>query len=115
MDMCFFIPYEDRDLIETYISKLDFKNAKIINLLYEGSFQVFYEKKLDSFSILMYVYPNYRQVDKVLVNFGMQTFLSYDLASGFFDNITTKREYRLLSKFLDYIKFENITDDYYGK
>lgn len=115
MNTSFFIPYEDRDSVETYISKLDFKNAKIINLLYEGSFQVFYEKKLDPFSILTYVWPNNRQSSKVLVNFGIQTFLSYDLASGFFDNITTKREYRLLSKFLDYIKFENITDDYYGK
>ena len=45
----------------------------------------------------------------------MQTFLRYDLASGFVDNITTKREYRLLSKFLNYIKFENKADDYYGK
>jgi hypothetical protein len=85
MGTSFFIPYEDRDLIETYLSKIDFKNAKIINLLYEGSFQVFYEKKLGPFSILMYVYPNYRQVNKVLVNFGMQTFLGYDLASGFFE------------------------------
>ena len=45
----------------------------------------------------------------------MQTFLRYDLASGFVDNITKKREYRLLSKFLNYIKFENKADDYYGK
>lgn len=115
MDTCFFLPYEDRDLIEAYISKLDFKNAKIINLLYESSFQEFYEKKLGPFSILTYVWPNNRQSSKVLVNFGMQTFLRYDLASGFVDNITTKREYRLLSKFLNYIKFENKANDYYGK
>ena len=111
----FFIPFEDRDLIEVYISKLDFKNAKIINLLYEGSFQAFYEKKLGPFSILMYVQPDYRQVDKVLVNFGMQTFLSYNWASGFFSDIETEREDRLLSKFLSYIKFENKVDDYYGE
>lgn len=115
MDTCFFISYEDRDLIETYISKLDFKNAKIINLLYESAFQEFYEEKLGPFSILIYAHPNYRQVNEVLVNFGMQTFLRYDLTSGFFSDITTKREYRLLSRFLDYIKFETEMNNYYGK
>lgn len=63
----------------------------------------------------MYVHPNYRQVNKVLVNFRMQTFLEYDLASGFFDDIKTIREFRLLSKLLDYIKFENEMNDYYGE
>ena len=115
MGTSFFIPYEDRDLIETYLSKIDFKNTEIINLLYDGSFQVFYEKKLGPFSILMYVHPNYRQVNKVLVNFGMQTFLRYNLASGFFDDIKTIREFRLLSKLIGYIKFENKMDDYYGE
>lgn len=115
MGTSFFIPYEERDVIETYISKLDFKDAEIINLLYDGSFQSFYEKKLGPFSILMYVQPNYMQSTKVLVNFGMQTFLRYDLASGFFGDITTKREYRLLSKFLDHIKFETEMNNYYGK
>ena len=106
MSTSFFISYEDRDLIETYLSKIDFKNAEIINLLYEDSFQVFYEKKLGPFSILMYTQPDYGHVGEVLVNFGMQTFLRYNLASGFYSDIETERENRLLSKFLDYIKFE---------
>ena len=41
----------------------------------------------------------------------MQTFFCYVLAFGFVDNITTKREYRFLSKFLNYIKFENRADE----
>ena len=111
----FFIPYEDRDLIEVYISKLDFKNAKIINLSYNGSFHSFYEEKLGPFSILMYEQPDYGHVDEVLINFGMQTFLKYNLASGFYSDIETERENRFLSKFLSYIKFENKVDDYYGE
>lgn len=65
MGTSFFIPYEDRDLIETYLSKIDFKNAEIINLLYEDSFQVFYEKNL----VLLVFLCMYIQIIDRLIKF----------------------------------------------